>query len=421
MKLLGIWLVLVSKLQRSLVLLLCLVAPGCVQIGQREPVHQDRLIRTEEGESPAEGVFAETQISGTKLTLIATKSCDLTQVKVVDRTTTIESFNESPNTSWMIAGTGAVAIGLGASMMGGAVQTAPEHPTKDRNTGIALTAGGVAMVTAAVIDAIRASATTTSNEEVKLPGAKVKQGVACSDAPAGRLAVTGKLLDDRIVSLGSTDPMGRLTVDLNAAIPGYYLTPHEPMQIAVGDEVVGSVDLSGLVEHRAAQEFANLDLEPCVHPTKVYSCDHLNRFVGQYPESKEAREVTRVLRASEPLINALVDDEAWAEVTASDCGRTDHAEAQQQFVACEAARNYRDQFPSGKHAEEVSKLLDSAKARADKLHLAAQKAEKAEAAKEAGAEKAKCEGQCRVICSSRRFADFGSCFQGCVASQQCSQ
>jgi hypothetical protein len=25
-----------------------------------------------------------------------------------------------------------------------------------------------------------------------------------------------------------------------------------------------------------------------------------------------------------------------------------------------------------------------------------------------------------VICSSRRFADFGTCFSGCVASQQCS-
>ncbi len=393
---------------------------GCAKIGERPPVNQDRLIRTDNVERPTEGLFAETQLSGTQLRLIVTHACDLNEVRVVDRTTTIESFNESPNTSWMIAGTGAVAIGLGASIMTGAVQTAPDHPTKDRNTGIALTAGGVAMVTAAVIDAIRASASTTTNEEVTVPVTAVKHGVKCSNAPAGRLPVVGKLLDDRIVSLGSTDPMGRLTVDLNASIPGYYLTPNEPMQIAVGDEVVGSVVLSDLVNHRAAEDFAKLDLEPCVHPENVHSCDHLNAFVGHYPESREAREVTRVLRGSEAAIKAMVDDEAWAEVTASDCARTDFEYAQEQFKACLAARTYRELYPNGRHAEDVVKLLDAAKARADKLHAAAQKAEKAEAAKEAAAEKAKCEGQCRVICSSRRFADFGSCFSGCVASQQCS-
>jgi hypothetical protein len=276
-------------------------------------------------------------------------------------------------------------------MMTGAVQTAPDHPAKDRNTGIALTAGGVSMVTAAVIDAVRASASTTSNEEVTLPGTPVKHGVKCSNAPAGRLAVVGKLLDDRMVSLGSTDPMGRLVVDLDATIPGYYLTPNEPMQLAVGDEVVGSVDLSGLVEHRAAKDFANLDLDPCVHPENIHSCDHLNRYVGQYPESKEAREVRKVLKASDPLINTMVDDGAWYEVKTSDCARTDDEHAQQQFEACEDARHYRDQFPNGKHFEE-----------------------------EEAAEKARCHGQCRVICSSRRFADFGTCFSGCVASQQCS-
>lgn len=359
-------------------------------------------------------------MNGTKLTLIATKSCDVTQVKVVDRSTTVESFNEEPNQTWILAGMGVVATGLGASLMTGAVQTDPEKPSKDRSTGIALTAGGVAMATVAVVDAIRASSSTTSNEEVTLPGNSVKSGVRCSNAPAGRLAVVGKMMDDEVVSLGSTDPLGRLVVDLDAAIPGFYIKHNELMQLAIGDEAVGSVDLSALVKHRAAREFANLDLEVCVKPTTVRSCDHLNRFLGQYPESKEARQVTLVLRASEPAINAMVDSEAWDEVKTSDCARTDFEFAEQQFKACEAARSYRDLYPNGRHAAEVVSMLDAAKARADKLHATAQREEKAQAAKEAAAERAKCEGQCRVICSSRRFADFGTCFSGCVASQQCS-
>ncbi len=117
----------------------------------------------------------------------------------------------------------------------------------------------------------------------------------------------------------------------------------------------------------------------------------------------------------------MIDDELWDEVKKSACTRTDFETAQDQLKACEAARNYRDQFPSGKHADEVVTLLDAAKARADKLHAAAERAEKAEAAKEAAAQRATCEGQCRVICSSRRFADSATCFQGCVQAQCTAQ
>lgn len=405
---------------RALGLVVGILLVGCVKIGEREPVHVDQLVRTEEVEQPIKGVFAEIKPQGTRVTITATKACDVVNTRIVNRTTVVEKYNEEPGKSWLIAGTGVAAIGIGAGMAAGVIQTQeePENAYKDRGFGILLSAGGVAMVTASIIDAVRASGSTeTPGGEVSVPGATLKRGVPCDVHPAGNATVEGNL-DGEIVTLGTTDPLGRIEVDLHAAIPGYLVVePTQTLKLTVGGEAAGAVDLKSVAALRASQAFSQLRLDWCTSPKTASACDPLRGFLRDYPDVPQAAQVRAALEIGEPLTNAIDDDESWAEVQASECGNPEIREPQELLKACEAAITYRKVYTNGRHIGEVTKLLDQARARGEKRMDEKERAEKAEAAKEAAAERAKCVGQCKVICSSWRFKDQGSCMEGCLQSQ----
>jgi hypothetical protein len=412
-----------KKFCRAVFCLWVFSAQGCVKIGEREPVHQDQVIRTEEVEQPIKGVFAELKPQGTRISITATKACDVINNRVVNRTTVVENYNEEPGKTWLLAGTGVAAMGIGAGMAAGVIQTQedPKDAHKDKGFGILLSAGGVAMVTASIIDAVRASGSTeTSEGEVAVPGATLKRGVPCDVHPAGNETVEGNL-DGEIITLGTTDPLGRIQVDLHAAIPGYLvIEPTQTLKLSVGGEAAGAVDLKPVAALRASQAFSQLHLDWCTSPKTANACDPLRGFLRDYPDVPQAAEVLAALEIGEPLTNAIDDDDSWAEVQASGCGNPEIKEPQEVLTACEAAITYRKVYTNGRHISEVTKLLDQAHARGEKTMDARERAQKAEAAKEAAAERAKCVGQCKVICSSWRFKDQSSCMEGCLQSQ-CSE
>lgn len=401
-----------------------LVLVGCVKIGERPPVHQDRLIRTDEVESPTKGVFALVKPEGTRLHLSIDKACDITRVQIVDRTTVVEHFNEESERTWLTAGAGVVGIGAGAGFILDVFETksGAQDPAKDTNFGVALVGAGVALTTIAIIDAVRASSSTTTPEgEVTVPGAVLKRSVKCEVHPVSGTEVEGTF-GGEVVTLGTTDSMGYLEVDLDAAIPSHIAIERgERMSLSVAKEPAGVVDLSAVGAARSARWYSKLDLKRCEEPTRVDDCDPLRGFLRDYPDAVESPEVRRVLRVGEPRELILLDDQFWSEIQATRCADTSVVDPREIEKSCTEAAQYRKQFPSGRHVTEVTKLLDDADARIKKFYERDERERKAEAAKEEAAEKARCHGQCKVICSSRRFADSGTCFQGCVQAQCTAQ
>lgn len=405
-------------------LLVTFLLCGCAKIGERPPVHQDRLIRTEESETPTKGVFAVAKPEGTRLHLAIDKACDITRVRVVDRTTVVEHFNEDPQQTWLTAGAGVAGIGAGAGFIFDVFETksGAQDPSKDTNFGIALVGAGIALTTIAIIDAVRASSSTTTSEgEVTVPGPILKRSVKCDVHPVGGAEVEGTYSGE-VVTLGTTDPMGYLEVDLDAAIPSYLaIEQGDRMKLVVVEELAGTVDLSAVGAARSARLFKQLDLRRCEEARSVQDCQPLQSFLSDYPNASQSQDVRNSLRVGEPRLAIILDDQAWAEVQASRCEDTSVGDPREIEKLCEQARHYKEKFPEGRHTSEVNKLLEQAAARIKKIYAEEERERQAEIAKQEAEEKARCQGQCRVICSSRRFADFGTCFQGCVQAQCTSQ
>lgn len=405
-------------------LTLCLSLVGCVRIGEREPVHQDRLIRTDEVESPTKGVFAVVKPEGTRLHLSVDRACDITRVRVVDRTTVVEHFNEESERTWLTAGAGVAGIGAGAGFILDVFETksGAQDPSKDTNFGIALVGAGVALTTIAIIDAVRASSSTTTPEgEVTVPGSILKRSVKCEVHPVSGIEVEGNF-GGEVVTLGVTDPLGYLEVDLDAVIPSYLAIERgERMSLSVSKEPAGVVDLSAVGAARSSRWFKKLDLKRCEEATAVDACDPLRGFLRDYPDAAESVEVRKSLQVGEPREVIVLDDQFWSEIQATRCGDASIVDPREIEKSCSEAAQYRKQFSSGRHVAEVTKLLDDADARIKKFYEKDERERKAEAAKEEAAEKARCHGQCKVICSSRRFADSATCFQGCVQAQCTAQ
>ncbi len=404
------------------------VSAACAQIGQRPPVHQDRLIRTNQVEQPTRDLFTDARLDGTRLELVVTRACDQTAVPIVSRTTTVDSYNEQRGGTWFQAGAGLTSIALGIVLVRDAKNTYPDDTTSrtyntigpkfERGSGYVAIGTGTLLEAIAIVDAIRASTSeTTPEREVELPGVPSKRGVPCREHPTGSLEVTG-ILQGEAVQLGSTDPTGQLHVDLDGAIADrVVLKRGARLDLIVDGKARGAIELAAVADARAARAFSGLSLEACRRPTDAEACEPLKGFLRDYAEFPQAAPVRAVLLVGEPLISAIEDDEAWAAVKAGDCAKADIVDPDEIVSACESAINYRKVYPDGRHSEEATKLLDQARARVQKSIEAEQRTQSAAAAKEAAVKRKRCQGSCKLDCSHWTVRDFGICLQGCVESR----
>lgn len=235
-----------------------MLTSSCAQIGQRPPVHQDRLLRTEQVETLSKGVFAKVEQApnGTDVSIIATRACDLTEQRVLQRTTTVDSFNKQPGTTWFYAGAGLVSAGVGRAFVIDAANTYPNDPNsrlynktgpdQERVWGYALVGTGALLGTVAIIDAIRASSSESTESEVTISGNTVRSDFECASHTAGNAVVMVEVSDNLSTTLGVTDPQGRLHVELDQAFSADVVLPPTILPLRIGGVPAGNLDVSAI-------------------------------------------------------------------------------------------------------------------------------------------------------------------------------
>lgn len=271
-----------------------------------------------------------------------------------------------------------------------------------------------------LLDRSTTTGSEVSREEVAEYRGIVRHAVPCSDKPAPDVAISG-LLGDQSIPLGKSDERGRLTVNLDQSLPIDTVLPRSAkLGIQAQGKDYGAVDISALYADREAKAYEESNREICVEPKSSGSCNGLQLFLSNYPNGPHSPEAAVTLRASRPIIEQFMDDEAWARTIAPNCTKGTAEDPAEIHVACEPYRYYLARYPSGKHAKEAHESLEGGDVRENKLLAEVRRRETAAAQKEAADQRKQCIAECRLGCSSWRFRDHAACFSGCIEAR-CSR
>lgn len=417
-----------TKQLSPLLLVLTLASVGCVAIGQRPAVNQDRELRRHtEVEVPAEGGSADIKLEGMQLTVTASRACDIRQDRVVDRTATAENYNRAPAITWALAGAGVASVAGGVVLLVDAGSTYPNDtaartynetgPGKERLYGYALIGTGALLGTIAIVDAIRASGETVKRGEATVPGKVVKQGVRCTNQPLVDAGVTGRVLDEAF-PLGRTNMKGLLDVDLDTVVPDSVVSRGgSKLAVDVAGEPVGTVDIGRYVADRETRAFRQADLDSCRTPKATGSCDSVRRFLQTFPAGAHAKEAKQVLDGAKAKLTQLEDDDRWSHLDLAACSDKKFDTPEEVVGACVPLWRYLEDFPQGRHADDVRKAFNAGEARGQRLASEQRKEQEAAEKKAAEAERRQCVAQCKIGCSGWSIRDQASCFSGCVESR----
>lgn len=379
-------------------LVFALTSIGCGRIGQRPPRNQDQLIRIVPVETVTEGAIAQIAQRGTQLAIEVSRVCELRTDRVVQRTTQVDSYNESPARDWWLAGAALAAAGVGTGLLVDTSNTYPDDPTsrtynpvgpeKQRDTGYAFVGLGGVFATTVIVDAVRASSTETTSGEVTITGAVETHAAPCKGRPYADVQVTGEL-NQRTFLLGSTNALGQLHVDLDqAASDDLLLTPATArLALQVNGHVAGSADLAPLYLSREARAFARSDEATCLSAVSIQACEPTEQFFARYPDGPHAARARQTLDAAAPKLSALRDEKSWSAARAEMCTNAvvTASDPESLMSACEPLQDYFREFPSGSHASEARGALEKVTARADELSAKRAQAEAAAEAKAAAA------------------------------------
>jgi len=259
-----------------------------------------------------------------------------------------------------------------------------------------------------------------SREEVAEYRGTVQHAVPCSDKPASNIGITG-VAGEHTIDLGRTDQSGRLSVELGQALPDDVVLPKSAtLAIQAQGNDCGAADLSALYTQRETKAYEESNRETCAVPKSSGSCNGLQMFLSNYPDGPHSTEAAVTLRASRPVIEQLMDDEAWARTIAPNCTKGTAEDPAEIHVACEPYRYYLARYPSGKHAKEAHEALEGGDVRENRLLAEVRRRETAAAQKEAAVQRKQCIAECRLGCSSWRFRDHAACFSGCIEAR-CSR
>lgn len=323
--------------------LLAATSVGCAEISYGSPEVHDTILRSEQSVAPGAKVRAEMAQAGTNLRLSATQTCDIVEMNEIRRTTKRTRENDVLAPELVLLGMGATLASFGVLLL---VDSQSVHPS-DRNArlynatgpggaiagGVVLTAVGGIVMAVPLIDALRTIGSETDESVVREKGAILQENTPCQGiSPASNLPVTGRM-PNRMLSLGTTDHRGRLTVDLARVVPpDVFQQRRSPDtveiwidQTRVGPADLGPVAAAQLAESRAREEDAwkSLNLEQCRRDQDAVACAAIQSFLRMFPSGAHAGDAQRILDElagrprTAPQVAASPEDAARAAAVAA--------------------------------------------------------------------------------------------------------
>lgn len=423
---------------------------GCAAVGYSNPRNEDAPIKSWRQEVPRErGAVARVTQDGASLTVSVARACDVRETAKVRRTTRRDRVNASPAVDWVFGVAGVGAAGAGVAVLLDASKVAPNDqtsrqynsvgPGNARLIGAGLIAAGVALGSVVVVDLVRTHGEQRETSVVDVPGETVDRGVPCKQRPLVGVPVALALPGGSgPVSLGHTDEHGKLTVQLDKALPGDApVAATGEAAVLVAGAKAGTLSLAPLHSALERAAWKGLYQEGCTNPHSVDACKSVKDFLRRFPEGKHANEAKQLLHEAAPAIQRMRDEKAWKGVDPAACSNPKHLS--QVEAACDAVKQYLDAFPKGEHADAARAALKKGEplvakqrkkvafeaaltqAKEKREEKAAEAKEKAEEAKAARKLKACVRRQCNAICSvkcpySNRC--LNGCIQLCVSSDQ---
>ena len=115
----------------------------------------------------------------------------------------------------------------------------------------------------------------------------------------------------------------------------------------------------------------------CSTPTTLDACEGVRGYLGKYPEGQHAAKAQELLEKAEEPLRAMHDDLAWDTIDHDAC------EKPKTESACEGPTSYLGRYPKGNHAARAHELLENARPIIDKMRIARERRETAEAARAA--------------------------------------
>jgi hypothetical protein len=330
--------------QRALLLFAALASQGCAVVRLTQPVVvEERTIARRNETVVMPDVRASVKQSGTRVEIVAGRSCALKTYADVRRTLRRERYNAAAGDTFRLGLAGGLMTAGGALLVALPYTGARGSRAMYLGTGIPLGALGVTLSLAAIADVVKSSG---SVEEIDVVA--VDEGLAAPSAPCRGLphaadfeAVVGQVTGDEgtSVPLGKTDLRGRLEIDLASLPPSVLRRAAEPptMIVRVAGAEVGTVDLREAA--RAAEEsaFHRADTAACEKAPAIEGCASVVRYLDEYPDGAHAAFVREALARAQAQIRARAEIAAQEEAARARLAARRMAEESRRAAAIEAA------------------------------------------------------------------------------------
>jgi hypothetical protein len=352
-------------MKRSPSLALFALLSACARIAPGPVTVADALLQAVPDPVRVPGALGTVEQHGFQVTLAISHRCDITEKRTVRRTTEQRFVNETPARDWIFGISGGALLVAGgvffidsgnvAAQDRASMDYNPVGPALPRTVGIGLLAVGAALASIATVDIVRANTRVADTKTVTVDG-KIDRGVACPESPFPSAAITARY-QGRSFDLGTTDPRGRLELDLDAALPqDAGLVRGEPfLFLDVEGVELARIEVLAVVAHREERTWTTLPRAACRDPQKASDCDPVKAFLSAYGEGPHAGEARELLASAEPRLRRLADEETWRTADVSACvngkPRKDGSES------CDGVRKYLKTFPDGRHRVEAELIL----------------------------------------------------------------
>jgi hypothetical protein len=124
----------------------------------------------------------------------------------------------------------------------------------------------------------------------------------------------------------------------------------------------------------------------CSTPTTLDACEGVSGYLAKYPEGQHAARAQELLEKAEEPLRAMHDDLAWDTIDHDAC------EKPRTESACEGPTSYLSRYPKGNHAARAHELIENARPLIEKMRVARERRETAEAARAAARDSSEQEG-----------------------------
>jgi hypothetical protein len=306
------------------VCLAALALAGCAEIRLRTQGHvmEEQVLRTRQETKVEQSSRAEIEARGKDVTVVVHHECATHRVRDVERRTVYERYDANARGNRAMGITGA-ALAAGGGFLVALPAIAPRTSTAaDMGIGAPLATLGVTLATLAIIGVAKARAKEEIVESTVVDDGRIER-VPC-DASVGPMAgvpIVGKVVGvpGGAFDMGVTDDAGRLAFDLTrlSGISLHMAPSPKRLVLYAGDDLAGSVDLSGVEPMLEEKAWRDANVNACAAALEVSSCFAVEQFLRDFPDSVHVGTARGAIERGR-AIQALRDkDEAKAQVIAA--------------------------------------------------------------------------------------------------------